>query len=268
MKSAEFISEQILSKKSMLCVGLDPDLDKIPSEYKSLQKPLLSFCKDIIECSNEFAIAYKLNVAFFEAHGPDGWKQFEEVVSLIPKDCLVIADAKRADIGNTSQQYANYYFDKLKVDGITLHPYMGVDSLEPFLKYKNRWSIILGLTSNEGSNDFELKKLDSGEHLYERVIQTFLQLDDNSNLMFVCGATHPAEFIKIRQICPDHFLLVPGVGAQGGELKSIIANGKNKQGGLLINISRKICYPDNPDHKLGVYEAALNYQREMSGYIY
>lgn len=268
MKHAEYIHQQILLKKSMLCVGLDPDISKMPDHYKNSSQALLDFCKDIIDCTHEFAIAYKINVAFFESHGPNGWNQLEQIVKLIPETCLIIADAKRADIGNTSQQYASYYFDILGVDAITLHPYMGVDSLEPFLKYQNKWSIILSLTSNLGSQDFEFQKMESGQYLYEKVIRTYSESVYSSNIMFVCGATHPSEFIHIRKICPDHFLLVPGIGAQGGELKSVITKGKNHLGGLLINVSRNISYPDHyTDFKISVREAALNYQREMSALI-
>lgn len=268
IKDAEFINDQIINKKSMLCVGLDPDIQKMPESYKKLQEPLFEFCRDIIDITHPFAIAYKFNVAFFESHGPTGWKQLENIIQLIPENCLIIADAKRADIGNTSQQYANYYFDSLGVDAITLHPYMGIDSLEPFLEYKNKWSIILSLTSNQGSQDFEFQKLESGEYLYEKVMRTYMESKYSSNIMFVCGATHPSEFIHIRNICPDHFLLVPGIGSQGGELKSIITKGKNRWGGLLINVSRKISYPDNPiSFKKSVFEAAQNYQLEMANYI-
>jgi orotidine-5'-phosphate decarboxylase len=268
MKHAEFIHQQILLKKSMLCVGLDPDIAKMPAQYKNSAQALFEFCKDIIDCTHDFAIAYKLNVAFFESHGPDGWIQLEQIVKLIPETCLIIADAKRADIGNTSQQYASYYFDKLGVDAITLHPYMGIDSLEPFLKYNNKWSIILSLTSNQGSQDFEFQKMESGQYLYEKVIRTYSESAYSSNIMFVCGATHPSEFIHIRKICPDHFLLVPGIGAQGGELKSIMAKGKNNQGGLLINVSRNISYPEiYTDFKSSVREAASNYQKEMCAYM-
>ncbi len=268
-KDANFIYDQIRFKNSLLCVGLDPDIEKMPSIYIKNQYPLFDFCKDVIECTQDFAIAYKLNVAFFESHGPAGWKQLADVIRLIPENCLIIADAKRADIGNTSQQYASYYFDTLGADAITLHPYMGKDSLEPFLKYREKWSIILSLTSNQGSQDFEFQKLETGEYLYEKVMHTYLDSPYNANLMFVCGATHPSEFIHIRKICPDHFLLVPGVGTQGGELKSIIIKGKNKQGGLLINVSRKITYPEqDSDYRKAVYNAAKNYQREMAAYLY
>lgn len=264
MKSVDFIHEQIFRKKSMLCIGLDPELNKLPEKYRPLENPYLEFCKDIIECTHEIAIAYKINIAFFESQGIKGWSQLEAIVPLIPEECLIIADAKRADIGNTSRQYASYYFDTLEVDAITLHPYMGMDSIEPFLNYKNKWSIILALTSNQGSRDFELTKLASGQNLYEYVIKTFVESAFSQNIMFVCGATHPSEFKTIRKLCPDHFLLVPGIGEQGGDLKSIIEFGRNRKGGLLINLSRKIIYPEKSgDFKSSVQQMARHYRDEM-----
>jgi len=262
-KSSEFLFEQIQHKRSLLCVGLDPELSKMPLHYKSKERPYFNFCKDIVELTHAVAVAYKINVAFFEALGSEGWKQFEELIKIIPAECLIIADAKRADIGNTSRQYAEYYFNKLNVDALTLHPYMGVDSLQPFLDFKNKYSIVLALTSNPGSADFEFIKDSNGILIYERVIEKFVQLEYAKNIMFVCGSTHPKEFFKIRKICPEHFLLVPGVGEQGGALKDTIQAGKNKWGGLLITISRKICYPSvDVDFKTEVRNAAINFQRD------
>ncbi|MBK8449816.1 MAG: orotidine-5'-phosphate decarboxylase [Saprospiraceae bacterium] len=268
MKSKEFISEQIYKKKSLLCVGLDPDKHKISKFYLDQENSFFDFCKDIIECTHDLAIAYKINIAFFEAQGPKGWLQLEKIFKIIPSTCFIIADAKRADIGNTSKQYASYYFDTLAVDAITLHPYMGVDSLEPFLEYKEKWSIILALTSNPGSKDFELQSLHTGKKLYENVIETFVESKYSSNIMFVCGATHPSEFIKIRSLCPDHFLLVPGIGEQGGDLKSTVEFGQNKFGGLLINLSRKVIYPESfTDYKTTVRQLANEYRSEMFKYL-
>jgi orotidine-5'-phosphate decarboxylase len=269
MKNSEFIYEQIQRKKSLLCVGLDPELHKIPSIYLQVEFPLLEYCRDIIECTEKYAIAYKINIAFFEALGPVGWTQLEKIVKYIPSECLLIADAKRGDIGHTSRLYAEYYFTKLNADAVTLSPYMGKDSLEPFLEYKNKYSVILALTSNPGSSDFELQVLKKNDvYLYESVISTFLNSAYNSNIMFVCGATHPAEFSRIRKLCPDHFLLVPGVGTQGGDLKNIILSGKNRVGGLLINVSRKITYPDSThDCKNAVKNAAKSYQEEIFKYL-
>ena len=267
-KSYDFLFDQIKCKSSLLCVGLDPELSKLPAQYKKQDQAYLNFCKDIVELTHRSAIAYKINVAFFESQGVSGWLQFEELVKLIPSECLIIADAKRADIGNTSKQYAEYYFNKLNVDGLTLHPYMGVDSLQPFLDFKNKYSIVLALTSNPGSEDFEFTKDLNGSLLYERVIEKFTQLAYSENIMFVCGATHPQEFIKIRKICPEHFLLVPGVGEQGGVLKDTIESGKNSKGGLLITISRKICYPSvELDFKTEVQKSAMRFQTDSYNYF-
>lgn len=267
-KSSEFLFDQIQLKRSLLCVGLDPDISKLPAVYKNLDEPYYNFCKDIVELTHTKAIAFKINIAFFEALGVDGWLQFEKLIKMIPPDCFIIADSKRADIGNTSKQYANYYFNKVNVDALTLHPYMGVDSLQPFLDFKDKYSIILALTSNPGSADFEFMEDSKGILLFERVIEKFVQLEASKNIMFVCGATHPKEFTRIRKICPDHFLLVPGVGEQGGVLKDTIKTGRNAKGGLLITISRKICYPsENLDFKTEVLAAAINFQRESYNYF-
>ncbi len=267
-KSSDYLFQQILTKESLLCVGLDPDLAKIPPVYLKQENTYFNFCKDIIDASSEFAIAYKINIAFFEALGTEGWSQLVQLIQLIPKECLIIADAKRADIGNTSLQYADYYFNKLSVDALTLHPYMGVDSLQPFLNFKDKYSVILALTSNSGSADFEFIKSESGLFMYEHVISKFVSLEYSDNMMFVCGATHPAEFKKIRTICPNHFLLVPGVGEQGGDLRDTIRYGKTNKGGLLINVSRKICYPNLVvDFKTEVKAAARYYQTETFRYF-
>lgn len=267
-KSSEFLFDQIQRKRSLLCVGLDPDFSKLPAIYKTSEEPYYNFCKDIVELTHSKAIAFKINIAFFEALGIDGWVQFEKLVKIIPPDCFIIADAKRADIGNTSMHYANYYFKSLNVDALTLHPYMGLDSLQPFLDFRDKYSIILALTSNPGSADFEFIKDSEGSFLYERVIEKFVQLEHSKNIMFVCGSTHPTAFSKIRKICPDHFLLVPGVGEQGGVLKETIQAGKNTQGGLLITISRKICYPStNLDFKTEVLSAAGNFQQNSYNYF-
>lgn len=267
-KSSEFLFDQIKQKESLLCVGLDPDFSKLPAIYKTQEEAYYNFCKDIIELTHSKAIAFKINIAFFEALGIEGWRQFEKLVKVIPPECLIIADAKRADIGNTSMHYAKYYFKNINVDALTLHPYMGVDSLQPFLDFKDKYSIILALTSNPGSADFEFIKDSKGCFLYERVIEKFVHLDDAKNIMFVCGSTHPSEFYRIRNICPNHFLLVPGVGEQGGVLKDTIRAGKNSMGGLLITISRKICYPPiNLDFKTEVLSAASNYQKDSYNYF-
>lgn len=268
IKDHNYISLQIKKKNSMLCVGLDPDLSKLEDRFLNTSTPLQSFCTEIINATHDLAIAYKLNVAFFESFGPKGWEQLAEVVHSIPNDCLIILDAKRADIGNTSAQYARYYFEDLKVDAVTLHPYMGLDSIAPFLSYANKWSVVLALTSNEGSNDIEQKRLDSGIKVYEHILELYSKNYNSNQIMFVCGATHPEEFKSIRKIVPDHFLLVPGIGAQGGNLKSVIENGANASGGLLINVSRAISYPSgNGNYTSLVRKAAEFYQQEMSLFL-
>lgn len=252
----------------MLCVGLDPDVKWIPKSFHDSGESLYQFCQNIIELTHKHAIAYKINVAFFEAHGPSGWSQLERVVKSIPDDCLIIADAKRADIGNTSRLYAEYYFRRLNADAVTLHPYMGRDSLQPFLDFKDKWSIVLALTSNEGSNDLEKLKLQNGNLVYEQTMKLFSYENSHEQIMFVCGATHPESFQNIRSICPDHFLLVPGVGAQGGDLAGIIQHGKNKAGGLLINVSRGICVPEeNHAFEDWVSRKAKEYRSQMAYYL-
>ncbi|MBK9108062.1 MAG: orotidine-5'-phosphate decarboxylase [Saprospiraceae bacterium] len=268
MKDYQFLANQIQEKKSMLCVGLDPDLKLIPKIFHDSDEPLYHFCKSLIEICHTYAIAFKLNVAFFESQGPTGWVQLEKVIRCIPENCLIILDAKRADIGNTSLQYANYYFNVLNVDAVTLHPYMGYDSIEPFLVHKNKWSIVLALTSNEGSKDIELKCLSNGNMVYEETLKLFSYKSSHEQIMFVCGATHPESFQNIRKICPDHFLLVPGVGAQGGDLQKIIEFGKNSSGGLIINVSRGISYPpEGYAFNDWVQQKAEYYQKKISVFL-
>ena len=268
MKSYTDIQSEMLRKKSFLCVGLDPDPDKMPPEYKESKTPLFDFCHDIVRWTYSYAVAFKINVAFFESHGPAGWQQLEKLIGIIPDENLVILDAKRADIGNTSDQYAKYFFDTLQADAVTLHPYMGKDSLEPFFRYPGKWAVILALTSNPGSTDLELQTMLTGELLYQRVLRLYGSQGTEQYVMFVCGATHPALFQDIRNICPNHFLLVPGVGAQGGDLHETIKAGKNAAGGLLINVSRGICYPKiTTQFKSDVIAQAVYYQQEMASYF-
>ncbi len=268
MKDFSFLTDQLYGKKSFLCVGLDPDVEKIPKIFLNDPQPLFSFCKTIAEVTESLAIAYKINVAFFESQGPNGWIQLEKLVSCLPKNCLIILDAKRADIGNTSAQYARYFFETLNADAITLHPYMGLDSLQPFLNYKEKWSIILALTSNSGSQDLELQSMSDGKYLFQKVLGLYGTPDSRNQVMFVCGATHPDLFLEIRKICPSHFLLVPGIGAQGGDLHETIRKGRNDSGGLLINVSRSICYPEyQKGFEQDVYDSALSFQQEMMEYF-
>lgn len=264
MKDYNFLVSQIKNKSSCLCVGLDPDPLKMPDDFAQNAFPLYYFSKAIVELTHEFAVAFKINVAFFESYGPSGWEQLAMTLSAIPKECLIILDAKRADIGNTSAQYAHYFFEDLNADGVTLHPYMGLDSLQPFLQYSDKWSAILALTSNPGSADFQLQRMAEGQFLYEKVIHTYTA-HPNPHIMFVCGATHPEAFSSIRKLCPDRFLLVPGIGAQGGDLEEVICRGRNADVGLLINVSRGICYPNGSSpFAESVRELAAGYQRRMA----
>src|SRR5882672_4046518 len=226
--------EQIRRKKSYLCVGLDTDITKIPPHLNSFPNPVLEFNKAIIDATRELCVAYKINTAFYEVMGVKGWETMEKTVHYIGNDHFTIADAKRGDIGNTSTQYARAFFKTLPFDAITVAPYMGEDSVKPFLEYEDKWAIVLGLTSNKGANDFELQKAGEGL-LYEKVLHTVSKWGNPGNLMFVIGATQAEEFTNIRQITPDHFYLVPGVGAQGGSLKEISEKAMNKDCGILVN---------------------------------
>jgi orotidine-5'-phosphate decarboxylase len=263
-----FLIEQIVAKKTMLCVGLDSDLEKIPAHLKERPNGLVEFNKKIIDATLEHCVSYKLNTAFYEALGARGWDALEETCEYIPDTHFKIADAKRADIGNTSNYYAKAFFERLKFDAVTVAPYMGEDSIRPFLEYENKWTIVLGLTSNAGANDFEMQTLSSGEKLYERVLRTVSSWGNPNNLMFVIGATQAKELSNIRNIIPDHFLLVPGVGAQGGSMEEVIKYGKNADGGLLINASRAIIYAGSEaDFDEKAKELAMGYHEEMKLFI-
>jgi orotidine-5'-phosphate decarboxylase len=235
--------EQITKKSSYLCVGLDTDISKIPKHLLKSDDPVFEFNKQIIDATKEFCVAYKPNLAFYESLGPRGLESLEKTVKYIPKDCFTIADAKRGDIGNTSGMYAKTFFDYYGFDSVTVAPYMGKDSVTPFLQFKNKWVILLALTSNEGSSDFQMIELsESREKLFNKVLMQSQQWGNADNMMYVVGATHPEMFRKIRKILPDHFLLVPGVGAQGGSLEEVSKAGMNNSCGLLINSSRQIIY--------------------------
>jgi len=238
----EQLIQTIHQRKSFLCVGLDTDIEKIPAHLHLFDDPVFEFNRRIIDATKEYCVAYKLNTAFFESLGAKGWLAMEKTFAYIGKSHFTIADAKRGDIGNTCDMYAKAFFKEMDVDSITLAPYMGKDSVEPFLKYENKWSIILGLTSNPSAADFQFTKNESGKELYKSVISTASTWGNSSNTMFVVGATKAEMLGEIRQIVPDHFLLVPGVGAQGGSLKYVVEFGKNKDVGLLINSSRGIIY--------------------------
>ena len=278
------LAAQIFEKQTYLCVGLDTDETKLPEPLKGKADGVLLFNKAIIEATLPHCVAYKINTAFFEAMGPKGWEIMQETFRLIPDTHLKIADAKRGDIGNTSHQYARAFFEKMNVDAVTVAPYMGEDSVRPFLEYEGKWTIVLGLTSNKGSQDFQRLALvnrqdglglvpnvisgDRTELLFEKVLETVAAWGTTDNLMFVIGATHAAEFAHVRQLLPDHFLLVPGVGAQGGSLAEVSANGLNTSGGLLINASRAVIYASSGEDFAEVAGAvAAQYQQEMGTFL-
>lgn len=259
--------EQIQTKKSYLCVGLDTDITKIPKHLLSSDDPVFEFNKAIIDATKNLCVAYKINTAFYEALGVKGWEAMEKTVHYIGNEHFKIADAKRGDIGNTSDQYAKAFFETLPFDSITVAPYMGEDSVKPFLQHQGKWAIVLGLTSNKGSEDFELLHT-GGEFLYEKILQTVATWGTEENLMFVIGATQSGAFENIRKLIPHHFFLVPGVGAQGGSLEEISKEAMTKDCGLLVNASRAIIYAsDGEDFAGKAKEIALSYQQEMQSYL-
>ncbi|MFD0760879.1 orotidine-5'-phosphate decarboxylase [Lutibacter aestuarii] len=265
MNKLELIS-QIQQKKSFLCIGLDVDLAKIPTHLLSESDPIFEFNKQIIDATHHLAVAYKPNTAFYEAYGIKGWVALEKTINYINEkypEIFTIADAKRGDIGNTSTMYAKAFFEDLNFDSVTVAPYMGSDSVEPFLAFNNKHTILLALTSNKGGLDFQGLKTDNSE-LYKEVLKTALTWKNSENLMFVVGATKAEYFKDIRQIVPNHFLLVPGVGAQGGNLQDVCKYGLNNNCGLLINSSRGIIYAGNDKgFALKAKDEAFKLQQEM-----
>ena len=261
--------DQIRQKKTYLCVGLDTDFTKIPKHLQSLPDAVFRFNKAIIDATKEYCVSYKINTAFYESQGLKGWGAMEQTVNYIPSTHFKIADAKRGDIGNTSSQYAKTFFETLAFDAVTVAPYMGEDSVRPFLEYEYKWTIVLGLTSNAGSNDFQqLQVGDTGKYLYEKVLEKTASWGTPSNLMFVVGATKASDLASIRSIIPDHFLLVPGVGAQGGSLEEVTKYGLNKEGGLLVNASRAIIFAsDKEDFAEQAGIIAAQYCAEMRSYL-
>lgn len=261
--------EQIRNKRSYLCVGLDSDISKLPRHLASYKNALVDFNKAIIDVTLEHCVAYKINTAFYESLGVAGWQAMEETVNYIPSSHFKIADAKRGDIGNTSQQYARAFFEAMDFDAITVAPYMGEDSVRPFLEYKDKWTILLGLTSNPGAHDFETRRLESpSEYLYESVIKKASEWGSTENLMFVIGATRAEQFEHIRSISPQHFYLVPGVGAQGGSLQEISDKALIPDCGLLVNASRAIIFASGgEDFAIKAKEAASQYHMEMKRYF-
>ncbi len=260
--------EQIQKKQSFLCVGLDTDIQKIPNHLVDTSDPLFSFNKEIIDATAEFTVAYKPNLAFYESLGARGWESLEKTVVYVKSEypeIFVIADAKRGDIGNTSNLYARAFFDKLDFDAVTVAPYMGEDSVKPFMTYPGKWVILLALTSNKGAADFQyLKNEETGEELFKSVLKTSQNWGTEENLMYVVGATKAEKLKEIRKIVPNHFLLVPGVGAQGGSLEEVAENGLNSQCGLLVNSSRGIIYASSEkDFAEKAGEAAQQVQAKM-----
>ncbi len=240
--TAQDLFEQIKAKGSYLCVGLDTDIHKIPSYLKSAKDPIFEFNRAIIESTERYCVSYKPNLAFYEALGPKGLESLHKTLEIIPKDQFTIADAKRGDIGNTAAMYASSFFDYYGFDAVTVSPYMGADSLEPFLAHKGKWTIVLALTSNEGSNDLQKLNLSTGNSVFSQVIKMASKAGSADQVMFVAGATHGETLELLRKQAPNYFFLVPGVGAQGGDLQSVSKAAFNNQCGLLVNASRSIIY--------------------------
>jgi orotidine-5'-phosphate decarboxylase len=265
MNRAQLI-RQISQKQSYLCIGLDSDIRKIPSHLLKEKDPVFTFNKAIIDATHPYAVAYKPNLAFYESNGLEGWESLQKTLEYIPRDCFTIADAKRGDIGNTSSLYAKAFFEKMNFDSVTVAPYMGEDSVKPFLEFKDKWVILLALTSNPGAHDFQINTLNDGkEMLFERVLTVSKSWGNTENLMFVVGATQAGLIKKVRAIVPEHFLLVPGVGAQGGSLKDISMAGMNQDCGLLVNSSRQIIFAsDKTDFPIKAAAEAKKMQEEMA----
>ena len=262
--------DQIQIKKSFLCVGLDVDLNKIPQHLLATEDPIFEFNKAIIDATHDLCVSYKPNTAFFEAYGIKGWQSLQKTIEYINEnypEIFTIADAKRGDIGNTSSMYAKAFFEDLNFDSVTVAPYMGKDSIEPFLAFENKHTIMLALTSNEGAFDFQTLEV-NGKELYKQVLETSKTWKNSQNLMYVVGATKAEYFTEIRKIVPDSFLLVPGVGAQGGSLAEVCKYGMSKNVGLLINSSRGIIYASNgTDFAEKAREEALKLQQEMQSIL-
>ncbi|MFQ3337164.1 MAG: orotidine-5'-phosphate decarboxylase [Flavobacteriales bacterium] len=256
---------QIKQKQSFLCVGLDTDIKKIPTHLLELEDPIFEFNKQIIDATKDFCVAYKPNIAFYESMGVSGWNSLQKTLDYIPNDIFTIADAKRGDIGNTSNMYARAFFENMNFDSITVAPYMGSDSVTPFLKFKDKWAIVLVLTSNKGGLDFQKIEDKNGKQLFEQVLETSKQWGSDENMMYVVGATRTEELLEIRAIVPNHFLLVPGVGAQGGSIKDVAKYGLNSDCGLLVNSSRGIIYAGNDvDFAQKAKVQAKKLQKEMA----
>lgn len=260
----EQLVAEIKRKKSFLCVGLDTDINKIPEHLKGLEDPVFEFNKAIIDATQDYCVAYKPNIAFYESLGEAGWRSLKKTLDYIPKNIFTIADAKRGDIGNTSKLYAKAFFDTQDFDSITVAPYMGEDSVTPFLEYPNKWVILLALTSNKGALNFQQQELSSGGKVFEKVLETSAKWGTPDNMMYVVGATRGEDIGEVRKHVPDHFFLVPGVGAQGGSLKDVVKYGINKDCGLLVNSSRGIIFSSSGmDFAKSASNAAKDLQQQM-----
>lgn len=263
--------ENIKQKKSFLCVGLDTDIKKIPSHLLNEEDPIFTFNKAIIDATAPYCIAYKPNLAFYESMGVKGWISFEKTIKYLNENYpeqFIIADAKRGDIGNTSAMYARTFFEEMQLDALTVAPYMGEDSVTPFLNYEGKWVILLALTSNKGSHDFQLTEDATGERLFEKVLRKSQEWGNADNMMYVVGATQGKMFEDIRKVAPEHFLLVPGVGAQGGSLEEVCRYGMTNQCGLIVNSSRAIIYADSTENYATVAaEKAKEVQMQMAALL-
>ncbi len=264
----EELYQQIITKQSYLCVGLDTDIQKIPPFLlEESENPILEFNKRIIDATKDFCVSYKFNIAFYECLGPKGWEILEASLDHVPDNIFTIADAKRGDIGNTSRMYAQTFFERYNFDSVTVAPYMGIDSVSPFLEYDDKWVILLALTSNKGSADFQFLESKEGK-LYESVLKTAQNWASEEELMFVTGATHPEELANIREIAPKSFFLIPGVGAQGGNVQDVSHAAVNDKVGMLVNSSRGVIYASNDrDFELAAQESAKDLQQQMASFL-
>ncbi|TNE53533.1 MAG: orotidine-5'-phosphate decarboxylase [Bacteroidetes bacterium] len=268
MNRSELVNS-IKEKRSFLCVGLDPDLDKLPPHLLNSNDPIFEFNRQIIDATKDYCVAYKPNIAFYECYGIDGWKALQKTIDYIPKSHFTIADGKRGDIGNTSRYYAKTFFEQLHFDSVTVAPYMGEDSVRPFLEFEGKWAIILALTSNKGANDFQFSQLEKEQKpLFEKVLDKCMEWGTADNLMFVTGATRPKDLGHIRDLVPEHFLLIPGVGAQGGDLQEVAEQAFNKDCGMLVNSSRGIIYASaGADFAEKAGDAARQLQQQMEAFL-
>lgn len=267
MTRSELVAE-IKRKRSFLCVGLDTDINRIPKHLLDSEDPIFEFNKMIIDATKDYCVAYKPNIAFYESLGEAGWKSLKKTLDYIPDNIFTIADAKRGDIGNTSKLYARAFFETQDFDSITVAPYMGEDSVTPFLSYENKWVILLALTSNKGALDFQQQELQSGGKVFEKVLTVSAQWGSDENMMYVVGATRGEDIGEVRKHVPNHFFLVPGVGAQGGSLEEVVKFGMNKDCGLLVNSSRGIIYAsDKEDFAVQAGKEAEKIQIQMASYL-